>query len=300
VVFASHKATQPTGLVSQGKRFATWPVRFDSAPVDQPNITMQRKRHIVIPDTQIRPGSPTEHLTWIARFIADHREPDHMQIMGDWWDMPSLNSWSKKGSLDHEGRRIQDDRDAGYRAMEDFVAELMGHGALPESIGFCMGNHEERLDRTLKDDPRLIDLIDRDTFYGLQDFPIKVAEFMAPMHYDGVTYCHLFDINAQGDTTGRRSGQTCAAAQAARVRGSSVAGHKQGYSVAHRTHPYALPWERETFAVIAGSCYLHKEDYRGPTDGYEKRGIVVIDDLNGWGMGSPRFVSMEYLKENYG
>ncbi len=262
---------------------------------------MDRKRHIVIPDTQIRPGVPTDHLVWIARFIADHREPDHIQIMGDWWDMPSLSSWSKKGSLETEGRRIQDDRDAGYEALELFYSTLMGYGVLPDTIGFTMGNHEQRLDRAISEDPRLQGLIDRDTFYGLDDFPgIQVAEFMAPMHVDGVSYCHLFDLNANGDTTGRRAGQPSAAVQVRRVRGSSVAGHKQGYSVAHLTHPYAVPWEKETFAVIAGSCYLHNEEYRGPTDGYERRGVVVIDDLNGWGMGSPRFVSMEYLKENYG
>lgn len=262
---------------------------------------MPLKRHIVIPDTQVRPGVRTDHLVWIARFISDHREPDHIQIMGDWWDMPSLSSWSKKGSLETEGKRIQQDRDAGYAAMERFFDELIAQGALPDSVGFTEGNHEQRLDRALNDDPRLEGLIDRDTFYGLQDFPITESKrFMDPMHVDGVNYCHLFDINANGDTTGRRAGQPSADVQVRRVRGSSVAGHKQGYSVAHRTHPYAVPWERETFAVIAGSCYLHNEHYRGPTDGYEPRGIVVIDDLNGWGMGSPRLVKMKYLEENYG
>jgi hypothetical protein len=120
-----------------------------------------------------------------------------------------------------------------------------------------------------------------------------------PQHRDGVTYCHLFDLTANGDTTGRRAGQPTAATQVRRVRGSSVAGHKQGYDVAHLTHPYSPRWERETFAVIAGSCYLHAEAYRGPTDGYERRGIVVIDDLNGFGIGSPRFISLDYLRERY-
>lgn len=260
---------------------------------------MALKRHIVIPDTQIRPGVRTDHIVWLARFIAEHRLPDHVQFLGDWWDMPSLSTWSKKGSLETEGRRIQADRDAGYSAMEMFFGELERLGVSIASFGFTMGNHEDRLSRAVQEDPRLLGLIDLETFYGLQDFPIKVAPFMMPQHFDGVTYCHLFDLNANGDTTGRRAGQPSASVQVRRVRGSSVAGHKQGYSVAHLTHPYALPWERETFAAIFGSFYLHLENYRGPTDGYERRGVLVIDDLNGWGMGSPRPVPIDYLEEHY-
>ena len=275
---------------------------------------MKTKRHIVIPDTQVKPGVPTDHLIWAARFIANHRPPDHIQIMGDWWDMPSLSRWTKSSDLSAEGRRIRADRDSGYAAMELFLGELERLGLdlvkvpgpgvrLPEwtvSLGFTMGNHEKpRLERMRETHKELSDEFDPDTYFGLQDFPITVADFMQPMHVDGVTYCHLFDLNANGDTTGRRNGQTKAELQVKRVRGSSVAGHKQGYDVSHLTHPYARPWEQETFAVIAGSFYQHQEHYRGPTDGYERRGIVVIDDLNGWGKGSPRFVTMDYLQEHY-
>lgn len=262
---------------------------------------MDLKRHIVIPDPQVRPGTPTDHFLWLARFIADHKLPDHLHYLGDWWDMPSLSSWSKRGSKDSEGRRIKEDRDSGYAAMELFHAELMRLGVSIDSQWFTMGNHEQRHSRYLDEHPDLIGEIIEDphVFYGLDDFGIKSAPMGAPMHKDGVTYCHFFDINANGDTTGRRAGQPNARMQVQRVRGSTVAGHKQGYDVAHRTHPYDKPWQQETFAVIAGSFYQHQEEYRGPTDGYEKRGVVVINGLNGWGKGDPQFVSMDYLKENY-
>ena len=266
------------------------------------DTTMELKRHIYIPDTQIRPGVPLDHLLWLARFIADHRLPDHLQFAGDWWDMPSLSSYAKKGSKSTEGKRIKADRDAGYEAMAMFQNELMRLGVSIESQGFTMGNHEHRHTRFLEENPDLIGEIIEDphTFYGLDDFGIRSAQFMEPMHKHGVTYCHLFDINASGDTTGRRAGQPNARMQVRRVSGSSVAGHKQGYDIAHRTHPYARSWQQETFAVIAGSFYQHKEGYRGPTDGYEKRGVVVINGLNKWGAGDPQFVSMNYLRENYG
>ncbi len=258
------------------------------------------KRHVVIPDTQVRKGVKTDHLIWAARYIADMSDPpDHMQLMGDWYDMPSLSSWSKRGSIEAEGRRIIDDQCAGYNALCDFFAELSRLGAWCFPVWVCEGNHEQRLDRFIAEDSRLKDFIDRPNFFGWDDFDVKHAPMGQPMHKDGVTYCHFFDLNANGDTTGRRSGQPNAHTQVRRVRGSTVAGHKQGYDDAFLTHPYAKDSEAETFAVIAGSFYQHNEGYRGPTDGYERRGIVVLNELNGKGKGVPMFVSMQYLKEKY-
>jgi len=44
--------------------------------------------HLVIPDTQAKPGAPTKHLEWIGRYILDRR-PDVVVHLGDHWDMPS-------------------------------------------------------------------------------------------------------------------------------------------------------------------------------------------------------------------
>lgn len=259
---------------------------------------MALKRHIVIPDTQLKHGVRTSHLVPAARYVAE-KEPDHLQLLGDWYDMPSLSAWDKAGSKSTEGRRVHLDRDAGYKGLELFFGEIDRLGVEVPTVWLTEGNHENRLDRWLESDPKLDGAINRKTFYGWQDFGIKAAPMGKPMHKDGVTYCHFFDLNANGHTTGGRNGQPTAAAQVRRVRGSSVAGHRQGYDIARLTHPYARHGERETFAVIAGSFYQHHEKYRGPTDGYERHGIVVINELNGKGQGDPMFVSMRYLMESY-
>lgn len=254
----------------------------------------------MIPDLQSRPGSPNDHLIWAARYIADRDDPPTRGVLiGDVADMPSLSSWNKKGSLETEGHRIQADRDAAYQSLEIFFGELMRLGVDDIDWHLTEGNHENRLDRAMSADPRLIGLIDRPTFYGWQDFGLTVHEFMRPVHLDGITYCHLFDLNENGNTTGRRSGQAHAKMQVQRVKGTSVAGHRQGYDHARRSHPYARPWENETHAIIAGSFYLHREAYRGPTDGYERHGIVMLNEVNGWGKCEPMFVSMEYLERKY-
>ena len=42
------------------------------------------KRHLIIPDVQIKPGSKTEHLKWAAEAILDYR-PDVVVCFGDFW-----------------------------------------------------------------------------------------------------------------------------------------------------------------------------------------------------------------------
>lgn len=223
-----------------------------------------------------------------------------MQLGGDWYDMPSLSKYDKPGSHSTEGRRIHKDRDAGYKALEVFFGEMYRLGYEPPSVWICEGNHEERLDRYLEDDPKLDGIINREQFFRWSDFGIKSAPFMAPMRKDGVTYCHLFDVGPNGQTTGSRSGQPTAKQQIARVAGSSVAGHRQGFDHKLHWHPYATKAKQQTFAVIAGSFYLDKHKYRGPTDGFEARGIVILDYLNGHGRGIPKFVPIDILEESYG
>ena len=54
------------------------------------------KKHLVIPDTQIKPGVPTNFLAWIGQYIVEKR-PDVVVHLGDHWDMPSLSSYDSAG-----------------------------------------------------------------------------------------------------------------------------------------------------------------------------------------------------------
>ena len=55
-------------------------------------------KHMVIPDTQCKPGVPMEHLTWAGQYAVEQK-PDVIIHIGDHWDMPSLSSYDKgKGS----------------------------------------------------------------------------------------------------------------------------------------------------------------------------------------------------------
>jgi hypothetical protein len=52
------------------------------------------RRVAVIPDTQLRPGVPLDHLDWEA---IHYYRPDVVVHLGGHWDMGSLSSYEKAG-----------------------------------------------------------------------------------------------------------------------------------------------------------------------------------------------------------
>ena len=52
----------------------------------------KRMKHLIIPDTQVKPGHPIDHLRWAGQYAVD-KKPDGIIHIGDHFDMPSLSSW---------------------------------------------------------------------------------------------------------------------------------------------------------------------------------------------------------------
>src|SRR6185312_3158978 len=74
------------------------------------------KRHLIIPDTQVRPGVPTDHIDWVAKAIVEYR-PDVVIHLGDHYDLPSLNGHEQPGSIPLEGKRYIDDIASGKESF---------------------------------------------------------------------------------------------------------------------------------------------------------------------------------------
>jgi hypothetical protein len=70
--------------------------------------------------------------------------------IGDFFDMPSLSVYDK-GKLSFEGRRLAEDIEAGKEGMKKFLQPLRDYQKIDPSyqprMVFCLGNHEERLQR---------------------------------------------------------------------------------------------------------------------------------------------------------
>jgi len=49
-------------------------------------------KHMIIPDTQVKPGSSLKHLEWAGKYAVE-KKPDVIVRMGDDWEMISILSW---------------------------------------------------------------------------------------------------------------------------------------------------------------------------------------------------------------
>lgn len=122
---------------------------------------------LVIPDCQVKEGVPLEHLTWAGKAIVDYK-PDVVVNLGDFADMPSLSSHDIKGSKYFEGLRYKKDIEAAKEAMKILLAPLRDaqkaqkdskHKVYKPRMVLTLGNHENRIDRAVNNNPTLEGLI---------------------------------------------------------------------------------------------------------------------------------------------
>jgi len=239
--------------------------------------------HLVIPDVQARPGVDTSHLSWIGNYISAKR-PDVIVCIGDFADMPSLNSYAV-GKAESEGTRYADDINHAKQSMALLLrAQGRTRGYRPD-MHLTMGNHEHRIDREANSNPKLIGTIStRDL--GYEDFGWTVHPFLKVAKLDGIEYSHYFVSGSMGRPV------SSAAALLRTRQCSAVMGHVQRVDMA--IHP-----STQNIALFSGICYLHREVYLTPQGNNTKRGIWILNEVSG-GTFDPCFVSLKFLGRNYG
>jgi hypothetical protein len=245
-------------------------------------VAKQGRKHIIIPDTQCKPGVSLDHLYWAGRYVAE-KEPDRVIHIGDHWDMPSLSSYDK-GKRDAEGRRYKDDIAAGNEGMELFWD---GADETKADYHFLLGNHEQRIDRATQVNPELFGSLDYKDF-GTEGW--KVHDFLKPVTLDGIVYCHYF----YNPKTGKPWGGT-ALNILRHVGRSFVQGHRQGLDVSPILE---LPTGERRRGIIAGSYYQHTEKYLGPQGNAHWRGLIVLHEVRD-GNFDMMEVSLDYLRRRY-
>lgn len=240
------------------------------------------RMHMVIPDTQVKPGVPTDHLEWAGHYAAEKR-PDVIVMIGDWWDMPSLSMYDK-GKLPFEGRRYVNDIKAGRDGMERFLNALRKAPDYKPRLVFTLGNHEHRIIRTTDNNPEFAGKLSFDDL-GLQDYGWEVHDFLKPVEIDGISYCHYF-------TSGTMGRPVSSAAALLRVRQQSCTmGHVQHTDVAF--HP-----KTQNIATFCGTFYQHDEQYLGYQGNCQRRQILIKHEVED-GRYDPMFVSLKFLQKNY-
>ena len=252
------------------------------------------KKLLIIPDTQVKPGVPDEHLSWLGKYICDIR-PDIIIHLGDHFDLPSLSSYDK-GTAAIEGKRVIDDIEAGRWAMQKLERPIRQLQAAqrkykkpvynPRKV-FLIGNHEQRLQRYVNSNPELIGMLSYEDFH-LDGW--EVYDYLQIVDIEGILFSHYFANPMSGRPyTGK------AASLIQRVGKSFVMGHRQELDFTCRE----LCDGTRQIGIVAGAFYQHDEGYKGYQGNKHWRGVVVLHEVeNGWG--DSMFVSLDYLKRKYG
>lgn len=196
-------------------------------------------------------------------------------MLGDWWDFPSLSSYDL-GTIRIEGKRLANDILAGNDAMKRFLAPLEFHNKVraharrsryKPDMHFLLGNHENRLMRYVADNPHLEILLSYESL-ALSDW--KVHDFLRPVFIDGLAYAHYFANPLSG-----------------RPYGGGIANvlNKLGYSFV-MGHTQKLDFARKDLTngkviqgLIAGSFYLHEEEYKGYQGNHHWRGVCMLHNV---------------------
>ena len=254
--------------------------------------------HLVIPDTQVKPAVPTDHLQWIGQYIVDRLSGQsnvRLIHLGDHADMPSLSSYDK-GKKAMEGRRVIADLEAandGFAILNAPLYEYNNKRKLFKERQWwpdrhiLLGNHEDRITRATEDDAQLDGLLSLDSL-EYADHGWTVHPFLKPVFLDGVGYSHYW----ANPMSGRPYGGV-ALTRLKTIGHSFTMGHQQTLDYAQR--PVA---GRLQHGLIAGACYLHDEQYKGYQGNAHWRGIVVCHEVRD-GSYDAMFVRLDYLARRY-
>ena len=256
---------------------------------------MPGRRHLIVPDTQIKPGVPLEHIDWIAQYVVEKR-PDVLILLGDWADMSSLSSYDV-GTKKFEGQRIAKDLEVANAALARLMTPI--DAEISRRVNkhrvrwelrkvIVLGNHEDRIDRAVNMDPKLDGLIKmadlRFAEYGFEVYP-----FLQPVVIDGVAYCHYFVSGVMGKPI------TTARSLLAKQHMSCVMGHVQVKDIAYGKRGDG----KRLTGIISGVCYLHDETYLNHQTNEVWRGIWMLNEVND-GAFDEMPVSLSFLREKYG
>jgi hypothetical protein len=266
----------------------------DEAPSTEPGDSLPgTKKHIVIPDGQVKPGVSLKHWSYVGNYIAE-KHPDFIHNMGDFADMPSLSSYDK-GTKSFEGRRYNNDIETTKEAMALLMSPIQKEQQRLKEKGIewnpkfklYLGNHEDRIARAVNLDAKLEGTIGISDL-GYKEFGWEVYPYLRVVVSQGIAFSHYFTSGLLGRPV------SSARVLVQKKHMSCIMGHVQ----VKATHTEYRADGKKITGMFSGICYTHDEDYLGPQGNQVERGIWVLHNVKD-GQFFELYVPLDYLNHKY-
>lgn len=255
------------------------------------------RSHLIIPDRQANPRSTHKVDTAIGNFILKHK-PDVIVNIGDHADMESLSTYDI-GKKSFEGRRYSADIAASTKCHEAMWRPVADYNEMRRKNAkkvynplkvITIGNHENRINRAIENDPKLdglisIDDLDYERWYD------HIMPFLEPIIIDGVCYVHYAYKKMPHQSI---SGKYQAHAILANNMMSTTVGHTPEM---HYAEAYTGD-DRRIQCIVAGACFDHNEEYAGARNRRYWRGIIYKTNVMN-GNYDFQIISLETLFKDY-
>lgn len=255
------------------------------------------KTAIVFSCAHADPSVGNERFDWLGELIYDVN-PNYVIDLGDGADMRSLNTFDGRYPEAIVSQNYEEDVDNYNEAMDRMRrASNIRKYKKPSWFGF-EGNHENRIKKAIKHDPRL-----EGSKYGISFGHLQTDHWFDEYHeyensgpaiadYDGISYAHFF---SSGNFGTAMSGIHHAYTLLQNRNYSSTCGHshKRGVYFKDNAHPNGI------IGLVAGCFKGSDEGWAGQANSSWWKGVVIKREIEN-GMYEPEFVSLKRLREVYG
>lgn len=240
------------------------------------------------------PSVSNERFNWLGSFIYDIK-PDIVVDLGDGADMRSLNTFDTRypalASMQNYEKDIECYNDSQERLRHLFKKNKRRK---PMWVGH-EGNHEYRIKKAIKEDPRL-----EGEAYGLSHQHLQTSTWFDEYHeyqnggpsisnYNGVDFSHFFSSGNFGTAT---SGVHHAYTVINNRHNSSVCGHSHKRDLYFKDAPGSI-------GMVVGCYKGHEEGWAGQANNEWWNGVVLMRDTDN-GRFEPQFFSLDMLRKEYG
>lgn len=252
------------------------------------------KTHLVIPDSHAHYQHHNKRAEWLGSFIAEIK-PDVVIHIGDSADLPSLASFDK-GKRSFQGKTYRADIDAHLDFSDRLWSRVRRVKKKMPERWFFEGNHEHRITRALDLQPELdgtisLDDLEIERYY---DHFIKYEGSTPGVRsIDGISYAHFFVSGVMGRPI---SGEHPAYSLLTKQYQSCTAGHLHLLDHSVRTSAGGS----KIHGLLCGVYQDFDSDWAGEVNKLWWRGVVLKRNVDGKGNYDPQFISLDWLKKNYG